>query len=114
LLDGNPVAGVSAVVDDLLQQDREPGAGIAMESAKEVADILDAGDVAEKLGDQKTFVIARLLESALVIFPIVVGGIASQGWGAGFIPGEVTGGWVRFGFAFANASAANEAVEGHG
>jgi hypothetical protein len=110
LFDGNPVAGVSSVVDDSLQQNGELRSGIVFEMAKELADIFDAPDVAEKLGDEVAFVFAGFLEPAVVLVPFFRGGIAGEGRTAGFVPGEALGKRMRLGLAIANTGAANEAI----
>src|SRR5437868_1626382 len=115
LLHRNPVAGVRAIVNNLLEQDWELWSGIALQSAKESANVLDAGDIAQSFGSQDAFMFARVLHPLIVRFPLFFGGIACKRGSAGIVPGKAFGKGMRlFRPAIADTGAADVRVYTHG
>src|SRR6266568_1815947 len=111
--DGKPVAGMGAVVDNFLQQDRELRSGISLKPAQKLPHILRSSNVAQALGNQIALVLTRLLDPAVVRFPLFFGGIPRQRRRARLVPHEPSRERMRLGLAIPDAGATYECVETH-
>src|ERR1022692_1173141 len=114
VLAGNPVTGVSAVIEDLCQQHWKPRSGLSLQVTQKAAQVSHPRDVAQGFGNKISLVLARFPQPLVVRFPFVLGGVAGQRRLASFVEGEAVGEGVCFGLAVANASAAYECIKAHG
>src|SRR5260370_18474638 len=107
------VAGMSAIVENFLQQDWKSRPRFSLQLAQEASQIPHLGDVAQKKREDKSLVLARISEPLVVGFPLFLGRLAGQVRLTRLVESEPVGEGVRFGFAVANTCAAYECIKCH-
>src|ERR1700688_686355 len=113
LFDGKPIAGMSAVINNLLEQNRKLRSGVPLQPPQELAQMLGPGNVAQALGNQIALVLARLLHPPVVRLPLFFGRIPRQGRRPRLVPHEPFGKGMRLRPPIPDTGATYECVEAH-
>src|SRR5229473_2310185 len=107
------VAGMSAIVENFLQQDWKSRPRFSLQLAQKAAQIPHLRDVTQEKREDKSLVLARISEPLVVGFPLFLGRLAGQVRLTGLVESEPVGEGMRFGFAVANTGAAYECIKCH-
>src|ERR1700687_4540906 len=104
---------MSAVINNLLEQNRKLRSGISLQAAQKLTQMLGPGNVAQALGNQIALVLAGLLHPVVVRLPLLFGRIPRQGRRPRLVPHKPFGKGMRLCPPIPNAGATNECVEAH-
>src|SRR5258708_23369255 len=104
---------MSSVIENFFQKNCNSRAWFSLEVAQKPEQISHPRNVAQKHGENKSLVLARISEPLVVGFPLFLGRLAGQVRLAGLVESEPVGEGMRFGFAIANTGTAHECIKCH-
>src|SRR5258708_22323199 len=104
---------MSSVIENFFQKNCNSRAWFSLQLAQKTAQISHPRNVAQKHGENKSLVLARISEPLVVGFPLFLGRLAGQVRLAGLLENEPVGGGMRFGISIANTGTAYLSIKCH-